>query len=148
MIEMTLELAERAAAAALARAKEIGAAMSVVVVDESGRTVLMLRGDGASFLSLDTARAKAVTAANFRRSTRELGESAGANALFWQSAAAVSGGDILISMGGAPIRREGRVIGAVGCGGGQGVQDDDCAVTGAQAAAVWTETSRAGPGAK
>jgi uncharacterized protein GlcG (DUF336 family) len=134
MIEMTLEIAQRAAAAALARAKEIGAAMSVVVVDEAGRTVLMLRSDGASFLGPETARAKAVTAANFRRSTREIGERAEANALFWQSAAAVTDGEILISMGGAPIHREGRVIGAIGCGGGQGVQDDDCAATGAAAA--------------
>jgi uncharacterized protein GlcG (DUF336 family) len=134
MIEMTLEIAQRAAAAALARAEVIGAAMSVVVVDEAGRTVLMLRGDGASFLGPETARAKAVTAANFRRATREIGERAEANALFWQSAAAVTGGEILISMGGAPIRREGRVIGAIGCGGGQGVQDDDCAVAGAAAA--------------
>ena len=134
MIEMTLEIAQRAAAGALARASEIGARMSVAVVDEAGRTVLVLRGDGASFLSPDTARAKAVTAANFRRSTRELGETAAANPLFWQSAAAVTGGELLASMGGAPIRREGRVIGAVGCGGGQGVQDDDCATRGAEAA--------------
>jgi glc operon protein GlcG len=134
MIELTLEMAERAAAAALARAAEIGARMSVAVVDESGRTVLILRGDGASFFSTDTARAKAVTAANFRRSTRELAETAGANALFWQSAAAVLGGELLASLGGAPIRRDGRVIGAVGCGGGQGVQDDDCATCGATAA--------------
>jgi len=134
MIEMTLEIAQRAAVAALARAREIGASMSVVVVDEAGRTVLMLRGDGASFLSPDTARAKAVTAANFRRSTRELGERAEANPLFWRSASAVTGGDILISMGGAPIRRDGRVIGAIGCGGGQGAQDDECADAGAMAA--------------
>jgi glc operon protein GlcG len=133
MIEMTLDIAQRAAAAALARAREIGANMSVAVVDEAGRTVLVLRGDGASFMGPETARAKAVTAANFRRSTRALGESAMANVLFWQSAAAVTGGELLPSMGGAPIRKDGRVIGAIGCGGGQGVQDDDCAERGAAA---------------
>jgi len=134
MIEMTLDIAQRAAAAALERASQIGASMTVAVVDESGRTVLILRGDGASFMSTETARVKAVTAANFRRSTKALGESATANLLFWQSAAAVTGGELLPSMGGAPIRREGRVIGAIGCGGGQGVQDDDCAEHGAAAA--------------
>jgi glc operon protein GlcG len=133
MIEMTLDIAQRAAAAALARAREIGANMSVAVVDEAGRTVLVLRDDGAPFLGPETARAKAVTAANFRRSTRALGESAAANVLFWQSAAAVTGGELLPSMGGAPIRKDGRVIGAIGCGGGQGVQDDDCAERGAAA---------------
>jgi glc operon protein GlcG len=133
MIEMTLDIAQRAAAAALARAREIGANMSVAVVDEAGRTVLVLRGNGASFLGPETARAKAVTAANFRRSTKALGESAAANVLFWQAAAAVTGGELLPSMGGAPIRKDGRVIGAIGCGGGQGVQDDDCAERGAAA---------------
>jgi glc operon protein GlcG len=133
MIEMTLDIAQRAAAAALARAREIGANMSVAVVDEAGRTVLVLRGDGASFLGPETARVTAVTAANFRRSTKALGESAAANVLFWQSAAAVTGGELLPSMGGAPIRKDGRVIGAIGCGGGQGVQDDDCAERGAAA---------------
>jgi glc operon protein GlcG len=133
MIEMTLDIAQRAAAAALARAREIGANMSVAVVDEAGRTVLVLRGDGASFLGPETARVKAVTAANFRRSTKALGESAAANVLFWQSAAAVTGGELLPSMGGAPIRKDGRVIGAIGCGGGQGGQDDDCAERGAAA---------------
>jgi len=133
MIEMTLDIAQRAATAALARAREIGANMSVAVVDEAGRTVLVLRGDGASFMGPETARVKAVTAANFRRSTKALGESAAANVLFWQSAAAVTGGELLPSMGGAPIRKDGRVIGAIGCGGGQGVQDDDCAERGAAA---------------
>jgi glc operon protein GlcG len=134
MIEMTLELAQRAAQAALDRAKEIGARMSVAVVDESGRTVLMLRGDGASFLGLESSRAKAVTATNFRRSTKELCETAPNNTLFWQAAPIVTKGDLMASLGGVPIKKGDRVIGGIGCGGGQGVQDHDCAEHGAQAA--------------
>ncbi|HET7671929.1 MAG TPA: heme-binding protein [Burkholderiales bacterium] len=35
--------------------------------------------------------------------------------------------------GGAPILRQGRVIGGIGCGGGTGEQDQQCADAGAQA---------------
>ena len=134
MIELTLDVALRAAQSALEKAKEIGARMSVAVVDESGRTVVMLRGDGASFLGLQSARAKAVTAANFRRSTKELGETAGGgNSLFWQSAPAVTQGELMPSMGGVPIWKDDRVIGAVGCGGGKNIQDHECAAYGAGA---------------
>ena len=59
MIEMTLEMAERAAKAALGKAQSLGLAMSTAVVDESGRTVLVMRADGASFTSPETSRAKA-----------------------------------------------------------------------------------------
>ena len=133
MIELNLEMAERAAKAALAKAKALGTVITVSVVDEAGRTVLIMRGDGAGFYSPDTSRAKAVAAANFRRSTKELGEMAQKGSSFWTAAPAVLKGDALPSIGGVPIMKGGRVIGAVGCGGGTGEQDDECAVAGAEA---------------
>jgi uncharacterized protein GlcG (DUF336 family) len=54
--------------------------------------------------------------------------------LFWGTVSSVIPGQILTSMGGAPIRRGGRVIGGVGCGGGTGEQDHECAVAGAEVA--------------
>lgn len=133
MIEMTLDIAQRAAQRALEKGREIGARMSVAVVDESGRTVLMLRSDGASFMGIESSRAKAVTAANFRRSTRELTETAQKNNLFWQAAPIVTRGELMNSEGGVPIKRGDRVIGAIGCGGGQSAQDHECAAAGAEA---------------
>ena len=133
MIEMTLEMAERAAKAALGKAQSLGLAMSTAVVDESGRTVLVMRADGASFTSPETSRAKAVTAANFRRATKQLSESAATNSAFWMSAAVVLRGEAMPSPGGVPIVREGRVIGAIGCGGGSSDQDHECALAGANA---------------
>lgn len=56
MIELTLDMAERAAKAALAKAKQLGTAMTVSVVDEAGRTVLVMRGDCAGFFSPETSR--------------------------------------------------------------------------------------------
>ncbi|HXH84762.1 MAG TPA: heme-binding protein, partial [Candidatus Tectomicrobia bacterium] len=65
MIDLTLEVAERALRAAQARAKALGAPMTVAIVDEAGRLVLCARGDGTGFFTTDTARAKAVAAAAF-----------------------------------------------------------------------------------
>ena len=131
MIEMTLELAEKAAKAALAKAKALGAPMTASVVDEAGRLVVTLRWDGTSFLSPETSRAKAVAAANFRQPTKAMGE-LHATSPFWQSVGSVLPGQILPSIGGVPIRKNGRVIGAIGCGGGTGEQDHECAQAGAE----------------
>jgi len=135
MIELTLEIAEQAARAARAKAEDLGIVMTVAVVDESGRTVLVMRGNGASFTSPETSRAKAVTAANFRRSTKELEAGIAPNSAFWAAAPAVLHGEVLPSKGGVPIMRDGRCIGAIGCGGGTSEQDHECAEAGADAAA-------------
>jgi len=134
VIELTLDMAERAAKAALAKAKTLGTVMTASVVDEAGRTVLVMRGDGAGFFSTDTSHAKAVAAANFRRPTKELGEMALKGSAFWAAVPAVLQGEILPSIGGVPISKNGRLIGAIGCGGGTGDQDHECAVAGAEAA--------------
>lgn len=136
MIELTLDMAERAAKAALAKAKALGTVMTASVVDEAGRTVLVMRGDGAGFFSTETSRAKAVAAANFRKPTKELGEMALKGSAFWAAVPAVLRGEILPSIGGVPIIKGGKVIGAIGCGGGTGEQDDECAAAGAAAIAL------------
>ena len=74
VIDMTLEIAEKAVRAAQARARELGTPMTVTVVDESGRLVLCARGNGTGFFTTDTSRGKAVAAANFRRPTKEMVE--------------------------------------------------------------------------
>jgi uncharacterized protein GlcG (DUF336 family) len=133
MIELTLDMAERAAKAALAKAKALGTVMTASVVDESGRTVLIMRGDGAGFLSTDTSRAKAMAAANFKKPTKELGDMVMKGSAFWSAAPAVLKGEVLPSIGAVPITKGGKVIGAIGCGGGTGDQDHECAVAGAEA---------------
>jgi uncharacterized protein GlcG (DUF336 family) len=40
---------------------------------------------------------------------------------------------VLPTLGGAPIVVDGRVIGGIGCGGGTGEQDQECADAGAAA---------------
>ena len=134
MIEMTLELAERAVRAAQAKARELGTPMTITVVDEAGRLVLCARGDGTGFFTPDTSRAKAVAAAAFRRPTAALAELRTKHA-FWEVMPIVVGGEALPTPGGTPIVRGGRVIGGIGCGGGTGEQDQICSDAGAHAAA-------------
>jgi glc operon protein GlcG len=133
MTELTLELAEQAVRAAQARARALGAPMTVTVVDEGGRLVLSARGDGTGFFTPETSKAKAMAAAAFRKSTTELGELANKGSAFWRTAPVVLEGQVLPTPGGAPIVRSGRVIGGIGCGGGTGEQDQDCADVGASA---------------
>ena len=116
MIEMTLENADRAARAALAKAAAMGTGMTVSVVDEAGRLVVAMKGDRTGFLTTETSRTKAVAAAAFKRSTRELVEMQKANPVFWAAVPAISLGEALPSTGAVPIVLDGRVIGAIGCG--------------------------------
>jgi glc operon protein GlcG len=133
MIEMTLEMAETAVRAAQARARALGTPMTVTVVDEAGRLVLCARGDGTGFFTPETSRAKAVAAAAFRKATTELAGLGGKGWGFWQAMPATLAGQALPTPGGSPIIRGGRVIGGIGCGGGTGEQDQECADAGAAA---------------
>jgi uncharacterized protein GlcG (DUF336 family) len=133
MIEMTLEIAEKIALAAHAKALEFNKPMSVSVVDESGRLVYFSRGDNAGFFTFDTSRAKAMAAASFKRSTMEISEQKDTNPLLWFSLPSVVPAQALPSPGGLPVFQDGRVIGGVGIGGGSPDEDHECALAGAAA---------------
>ena len=134
MIEMTQELAEKIGKTALAKATELGRPMSVSVVDESGRLVYFARQDGAGFFTFDTSRAKAMAAASFKRSTMEITENKDQNPLLWYSLPSVIPAQALPSPGGEPVFRDGRLIGALGLGGGLPDEDQACAKAGAAVA--------------
>ena len=132
MIQMTLQVAEAAVRAAQDKAKALGTPMTVTVVDEAGRLVLSARGDGTGFFTPETSRAKAVAAAAFKRSNKELAEMA-AQGGFWAVVPTVLQGQVLPTLGGTPIVRGDKVIGGIGCGGGTGLQDQECSDAGAGA---------------
>jgi glc operon protein GlcG len=132
---MTLSLAQRGLEAAQAKAKALGTPMTVSVVDDAGRIVLIGRGDGTGFFTPNTSLAKAVAAAAFKRSTKEMGELRAKGSSFWESVTSVIPGQILPSIGGVPVIVGQQTIGAVGCGGGTGEQDHECAVAAADAMA-------------
>src|SRR5690554_4397176 len=130
MIEMTLELAEKIAKAALEKSKELNRPMSVSVVDESGRLVYYSRSDGAGFFTFETSRAKAMAAASFKRSTMEITRNKELNPLLWYSLPSVVPGQALPSPGDMPIWRDNHLIGAIGIGGGSPEEDQACCEAG------------------
>jgi len=127
---MNLASAEQAVRAAQEKAAELGISMSVAVVDESGTLVYFVKGDATGLHTFETARGKAVTAAAFRRPTAELLDGIRSNPAFWASLAKL---DMVPGAGGYPLTQHGELIGAIGCGGGIGEEDDLCAAAGAQA---------------
>jgi len=133
MAEITLEMAEKAVKAAQAKARELGTPMTVTVVDAAGRLILSARGDGTGFFTPETSRAKAVAAAAFRRPTKDMARLRESSPAFWGNVAAVLGGQALPSIGAVPLISAGKVIGAIGCGGGTGEEDHLCAEAGAAA---------------
>ena len=136
MIDMTLEIAEKAVRAAQARARELDTPITVTVVDEAGRVVLCARGDGAGISSRPTRReARRWPRRAFCRDDQGDGRGGARARRSSGIRCRVSlPGQIMPSTGGAPIsRRPGRFIGAIGCGGGTGEQDHQCALAGAAA---------------
>ncbi len=102
MAELTLAMAMRAASAAQTRAQELGTPITVSVVDDAGRLVLCARGDGTGFLTPETSRGKAMAAAAFRRSTKELVDLAREHPAFWNAVPGLVPGQLLPST--APSR--------------------------------------------
>lgn len=115
---LTFEGARRMAAAAAEEAQRNNWAVSIAVVDTHGELLFFARLDGAHQQSVDIARAKARTAARWRRETKALEDAVagGRTALL-----AVDG--MLPLEGGVPILVDGRVLGAVGVSGVTSQQD-------------------------
>ena len=103
--------------AAVAKAEEIGVPQDIVIVDASGETLAKLRMDGAKFTSMETAGAKAVTAASINAPTGNMA------ADFGVAAGIATKGRVINLKGGLPIRFGGLLAGAIGVGSGTGDQD-------------------------
>lgn len=129
---LTLEDARKVIAAAEKKAKEIGQPMNIAVADEGGNLVAHVRMDGAWLGSVDISINKAFTARAFDIATRDLAKEAQPGRQFYGIHAS-NGGRVMIFAGGIPLRRGGKVIGAVGVSGGAGEQDQAVAEAGVRA---------------
>jgi uncharacterized protein GlcG (DUF336 family) len=129
---VTLADARKVIAAAEQKAKEIGQPMNVAVADEGGNLVAHVRMDGAWLGSIDISINKAFTARAFDISTKELAQHSQSGGQFFGIHVS-NHGRVMIFAGGVPLRRAGRVVGAVGVSGGSGEQDQSVAEAGAQA---------------
>lgn len=117
---ISLERAEAAIAAAAAEAKKHDWKLDIAVVDSGGNLVAFQRMDGAQLASIQIAEHKARTAATFRRETKVF-----ENAIQQSNFHYVMTLDgVIASRGGIPLVQAGKLIGAIGCSGGTGSQDE------------------------
>ncbi len=142
MSELSITHARTIISVALAAAREKNLSpLAIVVMDAGARPVAFEREDGAGFLRLDVASAKAAGAIGMGYGTRDLAKRAAGNPGFYSALYAISGGQLAPSPGGVLIRnaRNG-VIGAVGVSGDTGDNDELCAVAGLKAAGLNSDT--------
>jgi glc operon protein GlcG len=124
---IVLDRAEAAIAAAIAEARRHDWKMNVAVVDAGGNLVAFQRMDGAQLASIQVSEHKARASAIYRRETKafENGiQQSGFNYLLTLDG-------LIASRGGIPLVEGGKIIGAIGCSGGTGSQDEVACKAGA-----------------
>ena len=129
---MRLEDARRVIAAAEKKAAEIGQPMNIAVADEGGNLVTHVRMDKAWIGSIDIAQKKAFTSRAFDISTKDLAAHSQSGGQFFGIHAS-NNGKIMVFAGGIPLKKDGKVVGAVGVSGGSGEQDHAVAEAGSKA---------------
>ncbi|HEY4367460.1 MAG TPA: heme-binding protein [Steroidobacteraceae bacterium] len=129
---ITLNDAKTIIAAAEKKATAIGQPQNIAVVDAGGNLVAHERMDGAWIGSIDISMKKAFTSRAFDIATRELANEAQPGKQFYGIQIS-NGGRIMIFAGGIPLKRDGKVVGAIGVSGGSGEQDQAVAEAGAAA---------------
>jgi uncharacterized protein GlcG (DUF336 family) len=128
----TLEDAKRIIVAAEKKATEIGQPMNIAVADEGGNLIAHVRMDGAWLGSIDISIKKAYTSRAFDIATKDLASHSQSGGQFFGIHAS-NDGKIMIFAGGIPLRKDGKVVGAIGVSGGSGDQDHAVAEAGAAA---------------
>jgi uncharacterized protein GlcG (DUF336 family) len=121
--DLSLSVARDIAEGAVAACAEKGYAVSAVVVDRDGETIVEMRGDDAAPHTMENARRKAYTAMTFKQPTAEYAKKLqDPNSVAHQQ---VTLPNVIAIPGGQPIKIDNTVVGGVGASGSPGV-DDDC----------------------
>jgi glc operon protein GlcG len=115
-----LQRAQAVAQAAVAEAARRGWQLNVAVVDSGANLVTFVRMDGAQLASIAISEHKARTAVKYRRPTKAFEDAVQKSGFNY----ALTLDDIIASRGGIPLVEDGKIIGAVGCSGGTGSQDE------------------------
>ena len=117
---ITAQRAQSLIATAAAEASKRGWALNIAVVDSGANLVAFLRMDGAQLASISIAEHKARTAAKFRRPTKAFEDAIQKSDYKY----VMTLDDVIASRGGIPLTEDGKIIGAIGCSGGTGSQDE------------------------
>jgi uncharacterized protein GlcG (DUF336 family) len=126
---ISLARAQAAIVAAQAEAEKRGWPLDIAVVDSGANLVAFARMDGAQLASIAIAEHKARSAASFRRPTRVFEEAVQKADLKY----VLTLDGVIASRGGFPLIEDGKLIGAIGCSGGTGSQDEVVCAAGAAA---------------
>jgi len=122
-----LDKAQSLIQAGIAEANKRGWPEDFAVVDVGGNLVAFARMDGAALASIAIAEHKARTAARYRRPTHAFEDAVqkfGFNYILTLD-------DVIASRGGIPLIEDGKIIGAIGCSGATGAQDELLCMTAA-----------------
>ena len=124
----SLAEAKLALAATEEAAIEMGVGLSCAVVDSRGALVALARMDSARYFTADVAVGKARASAAFGAPSGGLTRvgSLGLDRV-------MEGGEMLFLQGAVPILKDGQPVGALGCSGATGQQDEDAAKAGVAA---------------
>ena len=126
---LDLNDARRILTAAAQKATEIGQPMCIAVACAGGHLLAFERMPNAWVGSIDIAQKKAFTSRAFDITTQDLGKNSQSGNQFFGIHAS-NDGKIMIFAGGIPVKKDGKVIGAVGVSGGSGEQDHAVAAAG------------------
>ena len=124
---ITTSQAKIAAAAAVQVMNENGWKMALSIVDTGGPLVYFEKVQGTQFASIQVSMTKAQAAVGFRRPTRAWAQGISNN----PALATLPG--VVGSPGGVPIIVNGQIIGALGCSGDTGDNDEIACEAGAAA---------------
>ncbi|MFD9500871.1 heme-binding protein [Streptomyces sp. NPDC060035] len=119
---LTIQDAEALVDTARRVAEAAGVTVAVTVLDAGGHLLSFRRDDRAVLIAGETSTRKAYTALQLNAPTADLVEAVQPGGLFHMLPTALDR-PLLFIAGGVPVHRGGRLIGAVGVGGGAPEQD-------------------------
>lgn len=132
MADITLEMAQRCVAAAVAKAEAIDSKMDIAVVDAGANLKAFARMDDAWIGSIDIAQKKARTARFFDMNTGDIGQLSQPGGALYNIEH--SNGGLITFPGGVPLKNaQGVIIGAIGVSGSTVENDHTVAMAGAEA---------------
>ena len=117
---ISLERAQAAITAAVAESRKHDWKLNIAVVDSGGNLVAFQRMDGAQLASIQISEHKARAAATFRRETKVFENGIQQNNYNYL----ITLDGLIASRGGIPLVEGGRLVGAIGCSGATGSQDE------------------------